>query len=90
MGETTSKAALGLTKPHFDRDFIKKYANTQMVLIDEISFCKATELEQMDWSLKIVKEEPNLIYGGVHMICCGDFYQLPPVGDGFIWGKERR
>jgi hypothetical protein len=41
MGETTSKA-LGLTKPHFDDEFIKKYGNTQMILIDEISFCKAT------------------------------------------------
>ena len=88
MGETTSKA-LGLTKTSFDSDFIKKYANTRMVLIDEISFCKGKELEQLDRSLKIVKEEPNLVYGGVHMIFCGDFHQLPPVGEGSIWEDYR-
>jgi hypothetical protein len=88
MGETTSKA-LGLTKTSFDYDFIKKYANTRMVLIDEISFCKGKELEDLDRSLKIVKEEPNLVYGGVHMIFCGDFHQLPPVGEGSIWEDYR-
>jgi ATP-dependent DNA helicase PIF1 len=88
MGETTSKA-LGLTKTSFDSDFIKKYANTRMVLIDEISFCKGKELEQLDRSLKIVKEEPNLVYGGIHMIFCGDFHQLPPVGEGSIWEDYR-
>jgi hypothetical protein len=90
MGETTSKA-VGLTMRKFDYEFIKTFVNSRMILIDEISFCQAKELEQLDRSLKHVKEEPNLTFGGVHVIFCGDFHQLPPVGPRgcIIWEHER-
>eukprot|EP00978_Attheya_sp_CCMP212_P016903 scaffold44613_cov37-Attheya_sp.AAC.2 len=55
-----------------------------MVLIDEISFCKAYKLGSIDKSLRIVKQEPDLTYGGVHVIFSGDFHQLPPIGKAAI------
>ena len=88
MGETTSKA-VGLTKHSFETETIQTFANTRMILIDEISFCKAKELEQLDRSLKCLKEEPSLTYGGIHVIFCGDFHQLPPVGAPSIWEESR-
>jgi hypothetical protein len=91
MGETTSKAiGLGRSKS-LDYEFIKTFANTRMIIIDEISFCKATQLGQLDQKLKILKEEPNLTYGGVHVLFCGDFHQLPPIGGPSvsIWVQEQ-
>jgi hypothetical protein len=91
MGETTSRAiGLGRSKS-LDYEFIKTFANTRMIIIDEISFCKATQLGQLDQKLKILKEEPNLTYGGVHVLFCGDFHQLPPIGGPSvsIWVQEQ-
>eukprot|EP00978_Attheya_sp_CCMP212_P001368 scaffold2858_cov51-Attheya_sp.AAC.1 len=59
-----------------------------MILIDEISFCKANELEQLDRALKCLKEEAQT-YGGLHVIFCGDFHQLPPVGAPSIWEENQ-
>ena len=83
MGQTTS-TGLGMTKTIYDNAFIKSFEGTRMILIDEISFCKAFELGQIDKALRIVKQEPNLTYGGVHVIFSGDFHQLPPIGNGAI------
>lgn len=90
MGETTSRAiGLGRSKS-LDYEFIKTFANTRMIIIDEISFCTTTQLGQLDQKLKIVKEEPNLTFGGVHVLFCGDFHQLPPIGGPSvsIWVEE--
>ena len=47
-------------------------------------------MERTDKALRIVKQEPALIYGGVHIIFSGDFHQLPPICPGShpIWQKE--
>jgi hypothetical protein len=61
-----------------------------MILIDEISFCSARILELTDRALRIVKQEPALIYGGVHIIFSGDFHQLLPIchGSHLIWQND--
>eukprot|EP00978_Attheya_sp_CCMP212_P005373 scaffold12016_cov65-Attheya_sp.AAC.9 len=56
------------------------FANTWMIIINEISFCTTTQLGQLDQKLKIVKKEPNLMFGGMHVLFCGDFHQFPPIG----------
>ncbi len=83
MGQTTS-TGLGMTRGIFDTIFIDSFKGTRMVLIDEISFCKAYELGSIDKSLRIVKQEPDLTYGGIHVIFSGDFHQLPPIGKAAI------
>jgi hypothetical protein len=83
MGQTTS-TGLGMTRTVTDNKFIKSFKDTRMILIDEVSFCKAFELGQIDRSMRIVKQEPDLTYGGVHVIFSGDFHQLPPIGKGAI------
>ena len=49
-----------------------------MMIIDEISFCKQVTLEVLDKQLRHLKCEPKKVYGGVHIICIGDFHQLVP------------
>jgi hypothetical protein len=89
MGETTSKA-IGLGRKIYDYEWIKTFSNTRMVIVDEISFCTASQLGQLDHKLKLVKEEPHLTFGGVHVLFCGDFHQLPPIGGPAvsIWAQE--
>ena len=47
--------------------------------VDEMSMLSARQLHQLDKWLRDLKGEPDVIFGGVHVIFCGDFFQLPPV-----------
>jgi len=57
---------------------IKKLEKTRVLIIDEISMLS---LDQLDIADKIIRsflksEEP---FGGMQVILCGDFFQLPPI-----------
>ncbi|MDD5489297.1 MAG: PIF1 family DEAD/DEAH box helicase [Candidatus Moranbacteria bacterium] len=56
----------------------KRFAETSVLIIDEISMLHA---HQMDMINKICKtfKDPFLPFGGLQVILCGDFFQLPPV-----------
>lgn len=48
------------------------------LFVDEISMIDGRLLDKVDQVLRIVKRR-NAPFGGVQVIFCGDFYQLPPV-----------
>lgn len=50
-----------------------------MVIVDEFSMIDASLLENMDVALKAAFGKPTEPFGGVHILFCGDMYQLPPV-----------
>ncbi len=56
----------------------KRYNETQVVIIDEISMLSSNYLDMFDKVCKHMRrnEEP---FGGVQVVFCGDFFQLPPV-----------
>jgi ATP-dependent DNA helicase PIF1 len=64
--------------PYFNRTAISHW---EFLIIDEISMMAGTFLNDVDEILKRVKksEEP---FGGIKIICCGDFLQLPSVTKG--------
>lgn len=49
-----------------------------MVIIDEVSMCRADLMDGIDYALRVNREidEP---FGGVQMVFVGDLFQLPPV-----------
>jgi len=49
-------------------------------MIDEVSLLSLQLLAEIDHALRFAKEKPDLWFGGVAMIFCGDFLQFPPVG----------
>lgn len=51
---------------------------TKVLIIDEISMLDASRLDLLDSICKSAKESP-LPFGGIQIIMCGDFFQLPPV-----------
>ena len=47
-----------------------------------------TRLEQLDRCLKIQTGRSDVLFGRVHIVFAGDFYQIPPIMEDkkhFIW-----
>jgi len=59
----------------------KRIKETKILIIDEISMLDADRLSLVDRVCKKVKD-PFLPFGGLQIIMCGDFFQLPPVSKG--------
>jgi ATP-dependent exoDNAse (exonuclease V) alpha subunit len=60
----------------------KRITQVEGFIIDEVSMISA---EQLDVAEKIAQtcRDSSLPWGGLRVICVGDFYQLPPVTRGF-------
>jgi hypothetical protein len=78
-GETIHKAAR-LMKRTISNDDIQEWAETRMVIVDEISFSSKKELNLLNDRLCKLKNKRSEKYGGLHMVFAGDFAQLEPVG----------
>ena len=64
-----------------DKKYLKEnLENAQVLVIDEISMLHKNQLEMVNQVLKYFKNS-NEAFGGIQVILCGDFFQLPPVGD---------
>lgn len=56
----------------------KDFANVKLIIIDECSMVGQTTFAMVDKRLRDLFDE-HKIFGGISMICCGDFCQLWPV-----------
>ncbi|MDQ5957208.1 MAG: ATP-dependent helicase [Patescibacteria group bacterium] len=56
----------------------KRINNIKVIIIDEISMLHASRLDMIDSIFKAIRKDRRP-FGGVQMIFCGDFFQLPPV-----------
>ncbi len=63
------------------RETIEK---TDVLIIDEISMMHDYRLDMLDEITRKVRGELSVPFGGLQVILCGDFFQLPPInrGDG--------
>ncbi len=55
-----------------------RFSKTKVLIIDEISMLHAGTLDMVDAICKTFKRN-NAPFGGLQVILCGDFFQLPPV-----------
>lgn len=80
----------------YDLDFLeqkqylwKRYEKTKVLIIDEISMLSANTLDSVDKIARMFKRSDSP-FGGMQVIFCGDFFQLPPIiknirnNEGFI------
>ncbi len=58
--------------------YSRKIKKTRVLIIDEVSMLHAHQLDIVDSICKRFKD-PFLPFGGLQVILCGDFFQLPPV-----------
>ena len=61
-----------------DPRFKKLLKNLQLLIIDEISMVRAPMLDAISETLKLHRDSSEP-FGGVHVLACGDLFQLPPV-----------
>lgn len=72
------------------RDIIE---TTDVLVIDEISMLHDYRLDMVDMVARTVRDDPRP-FGGIQVILCGDFFQLPPVNrndsrhGGFVTGSN--
>ena len=55
------------------------WRNRAYLIIDEKSMVGLKELYWIDSRLRTIMSNPETEFGGVNVILCGDFYQLPPI-----------
>jgi ATP-dependent DNA helicase PIF1 len=84
-----SWAGIGLANGNIDRivdrvdkNFFKKkdWRKTRTLIIDEVSMMSKRLFDILDIVGKTVRNCHSRPFGGIQLIFCGDFYQLPPVG----------
>ncbi|MEK7569173.1 MAG: AAA family ATPase [Patescibacteria group bacterium] len=56
----------------------RRFARAKVLIIDEVSMLHHFRLDLVDRVLKAVKQSA-LPFGGLQVVLCGDFFQLPPV-----------
>lgn len=70
-------------------DRIKRnYKKARVLIIDEISMLHPHQLTMVDSIARSILE-PDLPFGGLQVILCGDFFQLPPVTSGSQLGQVK-
>jgi ATP-dependent DNA helicase PIF1 len=61
---------------------LQRWRDTHTLVIDEISMIKASLFAKLEWIARQVQTDTfkaSLPFGGIQVIACGDFLQLPPV-----------
>jgi ATP-dependent DNA helicase PIF1 len=69
----------------------ENWTKLDVLVIDEISMMSKSLFELLDTIAKKLRKTQK-VFGGIQLICCGDFHQLPPVEDEFcfesiLWDK---
>lgn len=75
--QLTSAQLVSMKTKKYLRDQLEK---AKVLIIDEISMLHKTQLGLVDEVLKYFKDSSEP-FGGVQVVLCGDFFQLPPIGN---------
>ena len=76
IGGETLHSAVGLNKK--GKLCEGEWANTRLLIIDEVSFMNFGNVEKLDSNLRQLTGNHTRICGGLHVVFCGDFCQLEP------------
>jgi ATP-dependent DNA helicase PIF1 len=81
----------GLLTKHISN--IKKYNKLEnwaidVLIVDEVSMMSKSLFELLDEIGKKLRKNKKP-FGGIQLVFCGDFYQLPPIDDSFCFESEK-
>ncbi len=63
-----------------DKKYLKKHIEkTKVLIIDEISMLHKKQFDMVNEVMQYFRENDKP-FGGIQVILCGDFFQLPPIG----------
>lgn len=74
--DTAEKEAF--TVKHYPKTW-DRWKNTDVLIIDEISMMHPKFFVKIDHIARILRSQPDLPFGGLQMVLCGDWFQLEPV-----------
>ncbi|KKQ46168.1 MAG: Helicase [Candidatus Moranbacteria bacterium GW2011_GWC2_37_8] len=78
MGIADSISEEEISKMRKRRYYSERIRNTKVLIIDEVSMLHPHQLDMVNAICKGFKD-PFSPFGGLQVILCGDFFQLPPV-----------
>ena len=69
----------------------KRWKNIDLLIIDEVSMMSVELLEMLNCIGQTIRKS-SAYFGGIQVVFCGDFYQLPPINSPFcfespLWDK---
>lgn len=62
-----------------NRKVLRRWRDIKVLIIDEISMIDGRLFDNLDGIARAFRRKKNEPFGGIQVIVCGDFYQLPPV-----------
>ena len=65
------------------------WRTTDILIIDEISMMSDEFFEKLDELGRLLRWEKNKPFGGMQIICLGDFFQLPPINTKFVFESAK-
>lgn len=68
-----------LAKVYHDDNASFRWMSAHTLIIDEVSMLGADFLDKLDFIGRGIRQEEEKPFGGIQIIFCGDFLQLPPV-----------
>ena len=93
QGQTLHSLA-GCGVPTYVSDFEKCYKHKQrwgamkVLIIDEASMLQPSYIDWLDQTIRNIRGRPTEVFGGIQIIMCGDFGQLPGISSGVSLLKE--
>ena len=79
FGGNTIHSAAHLNKKRITDKLRRDWEHIKLLVIDEVSFFKVSEVKKLDKQLKKLTERRDLPFGGVSIVFSGDFHQLLPI-----------
>lgn len=83
IGGCTLHCALGVQlsmhPPDPSPSQMDAWSKVGVLFVDELSMMKQDLMALLDVRLRKLKGRMDVKFGGIHVVFCGDFYQLPPV-----------
>ena len=78
IGGETLHSAAALNR-NIDEEQDNSWINARLLIIDECSFMDVAQEANLDAKLRVLMHRHTAIYGGLHVLFCGDFRQLEPI-----------
>lgn len=77
LGKGDSKSLIKMVRKN--RKVMRRWKETKVLIIDEISMIDGRLFDHLDVIAREIRRKHDAPFGGIQVIVCGDFYQLPPV-----------
>lgn len=74
-------------KKEFFLETVRRWKTMKILVIDEVSMLGKRTLERVNAAAQVFRDN-DAPMGGVQVVACGDFYQLPPVNDQFAFQSQ--